>query len=93
MGEFFKGWRRKTGVVTLVMACVFMSAWVRSQTTIDIGVLCLIQPHVLGVMSCERGIEMHYERNEEGTIGHETGWTSVIPGNAKPGSHVGTPDD
>jgi len=30
MGEFFKGWRRKTGVVTLVMACVFTGGWVRS---------------------------------------------------------------
>ena len=24
MGEFFHGWRRKTGVVTLVLALVFM---------------------------------------------------------------------
>ena len=30
MGEFFRGWRRKIGVVTLVMACVFMGGWVRS---------------------------------------------------------------
>ena len=31
MGEFFRGWRRKVGCVTLLMACVFMSAWVRSM--------------------------------------------------------------
>ena len=30
MGDFFKGWRRKIGVVSLVMACVFMGGWVRS---------------------------------------------------------------
>jgi len=30
MGEFFKGWRRKVGVVALVMACVAMGGWVRS---------------------------------------------------------------
>lgn len=30
MREFFKGWRRKLGVATLVMACVFAGAWVRS---------------------------------------------------------------
>ena len=30
MGEFFKGWRRKFGVVTLVMACGFMLFWARS---------------------------------------------------------------
>jgi len=30
MGEFFKGWKRKTGCVTLLMACVFMGGWVKS---------------------------------------------------------------
>lgn len=31
MGDVFKGWRRKIGVVTLVMACVLMAGWARSQ--------------------------------------------------------------
>jgi hypothetical protein len=35
MGEFFTPWRRKAGCVTLVMACVFMAAWLRSLTTRD----------------------------------------------------------
>ena len=35
MGEFFKGWRRKIGIVTLVMACVFAVGWVRSHFTDD----------------------------------------------------------
>jgi len=30
MGEFFKGWRRKTGIVTLVMALLSGSLWMRS---------------------------------------------------------------
>ena len=30
MREFFKGWRRKAGCVTLVMACMLMAGWVRS---------------------------------------------------------------
>jgi hypothetical protein len=30
MKEFFYGWRRKTGVVTLAMACGLTSAWLRS---------------------------------------------------------------
>ena len=30
MREFFNGWRRKLGVVTLVMACVVVISWVRS---------------------------------------------------------------
>ncbi len=30
MGEFFRGWRRKVGCITLMLACVFAVAWVRS---------------------------------------------------------------
>jgi hypothetical protein len=30
MSDFFHGWRRKAGCVTLVMACVVTSAWIRS---------------------------------------------------------------
>ena len=30
MREFFHGWRRKVGCVTLVMACAFMAGWVGS---------------------------------------------------------------
>ena len=32
MRDFFRGWRRKIGVVTLVMACLFLLGWVRSLT-------------------------------------------------------------
>lgn len=35
MGEFFKGWRRKTGLVTLVLACALMAEWVRSRSVED----------------------------------------------------------
>ena len=35
MGEFFKPWRRKIGVVTLVMACVLAAGWMRSLYCID----------------------------------------------------------
>jgi hypothetical protein len=30
MREFFHGWRRKVGIVTLAMACMVMGAWIRS---------------------------------------------------------------
>jgi hypothetical protein len=30
VGDFFKGWRRKTGLVTLAMACVLTVAWMRN---------------------------------------------------------------
>ena len=35
MKEFFKPWRRKFGVLTLMLACVAVCGWVRSYTTAD----------------------------------------------------------
>lgn len=35
MGEFFRGWRRKTGVVTLMMAMLLMGGWIGSGVTHD----------------------------------------------------------
>ena len=35
MGSFFQGWRRKIGLMTLLLALVFMSGWVRSFITGD----------------------------------------------------------
>ena len=35
VGEFFKGWRRKAGLVTLAMACVLAVAWMRSYVIED----------------------------------------------------------
>lgn len=39
MWESLRGWKRKTGVLTLLMALMFMAAWVRSVTTFDM--ICL----------------------------------------------------
>jgi hypothetical protein len=36
MHAFFHGWRRKAGVVTLMMACVLMLHWFRSQLIADV---------------------------------------------------------
>ena len=35
MSDFFHGWRRKAGVATLVLACLFCCAWARSLTEVD----------------------------------------------------------
>ena len=37
MGEFFNGWRRKTGCVTLVMACLLTDGWILSASRTDIA--------------------------------------------------------
>ena len=35
MGEFFKPWRRRIGLVALILACVLMVGWLRSLSTQD----------------------------------------------------------
>ena len=35
MREFFRGWRRRVGCVTLVMACAMMGLWMRSALKFD----------------------------------------------------------
>lgn len=35
MGDYFKPLRRKIGVVTLAMACLFAAGWVRSRFIVD----------------------------------------------------------
>ena len=35
MRDFFHGWRRKTGVATLMMALAFLVGWIRSETYSD----------------------------------------------------------
>ena len=43
MGEFFRGWKRKAGVVTLVMALIAMCGWVRGQSYWDqMTIVCRI---------------------------------------------------
>jgi hypothetical protein len=36
MNDFFCGWRRKAGIVTLVLACVFAGLWARSASDGDV---------------------------------------------------------
>lgn len=35
MRHYFRGWKRKLGVVTLLLACLFMTGWVRSRATYE----------------------------------------------------------
>ena len=37
MREYFRGWRRKAGVVTLVVACLVTIVWMRSQYFCDVA--------------------------------------------------------
>lgn len=36
MFECFRGWKRKAGLLSLVVTCLFVAAWVRSMIVVDI---------------------------------------------------------
>jgi hypothetical protein len=57
MTELFNGWRWKIGLVTLVLACVFLTGWGRSMTKYDILCLNFISCH-FEVMSIEQSVWM-----------------------------------
>jgi len=86
MGEFLKGWRRKMGCVTLVMACVFTAAWVRSLTLQDCYSFGSGKGDIMFVVCSREGafgeIITFYRlpvtwKNGEG-MGWEPGW-DVVP--------------
>ena len=54
MGEYFRGWKRKIGVATLVMACVFAAGWVRSIFVHDV-LLFVHDGDVLGLWGSQSG--------------------------------------
>ena len=56
MGEFFHGWRRKTGIVSLAMACLLMIGWVRSHVKDDIFVVNLGKTWCLTFQSNQCGL-------------------------------------
>ena len=55
MGEFFKGWRRKAGLATLVMTLLLTVAWMRSAILMDVIII-------------ERGKETHLAQSLEGEL-------------------------
>ncbi len=51
MGDYFKPWRRKIGVLTLVLACVFAAGWVRSPFVQDTFIFPFGMPSSLMLVS------------------------------------------
>lgn len=56
MNGYFRSLRRKLGVVTLVMACVFAVEWVRSRTHLDSLTICAPKPMGIELISCPAGL-------------------------------------
>ena len=82
MGYFFKGWRRKIGVMTLVMACVLMVGWGRS-VVIEDSVTAACEGFItVFVASKSQGLVWAKLQETKGSIehplfrGHSLGWAS-----------------
>ena len=56
MGEFFKLWRRRVGVVTLLLACGSMDLWIRSKKVLDLIRLPFIKSTTIYLLSDKKTI-------------------------------------
>jgi len=70
MGEFFRGWRRKTGLVLFVMALTTMMCWLRSSTTRDQFTIAL--PHGKSFIAISRSGHCSFAVMRGRVFGSET---------------------
>ncbi|MDB5344449.1 MAG: hypothetical protein JWP89_2826 [Schlesneria sp.] len=75
MKDFFHGWRRKIGYVTLALALALAAIWVRS-TRIDDAIRFTIADRTNLLRSSERGLHW-YAWDKKWTVATPT-WTSHI---------------
>jgi len=54
MAEFFRGWKRKVGVVTLILACLFMGGWLRSRSKSEWMGIAVPGSHLNFISGCNR---------------------------------------
>lgn len=59
MAGFFKGWRRKTGVGALVLACVFMGAYLRVLTIEDYMSFPIENQTIAGIGTARRSLVIY----------------------------------
>src|SRR5690242_1489835 len=64
MREFFKGWRRKVGCALLLMACVFMVAWVQNRFYADHAQIVITGASNISALSMYDSIQIVYRRLE-----------------------------
>lgn len=71
MREFFRGWRRKVGVVALLLTCVFAAGWVRSHAVSD-RIDFHIRNHYQTVISLDAQLYW-WRRRRESKSGYQFG--------------------
>lgn len=63
MREFFRGWKRKFGMVTLGLACVLAATWIRSEHYSDHVDVCWNRQDLDHLVSSHRGLAWAWVRN------------------------------
>ena len=63
MGELFRRWKRKVGVLTLAIACVFAAGWVRSLSDGDVFSTKLNGEYYT-LRSTNSSLQFHHEKKE-----------------------------
>ena len=68
MGKFFKPLRRKVGVLTLLIACLFAAGWVRSLSTSDAILIPLTKSEFIRLDSRSGRFSWNNVHNDQVTI-------------------------
>ena len=76
MGNFFKGWRRKIGLLTLAIALVFMGGWMRGQSKADCVVLRIGKSVLCNFASDQFGLRFVWSNRFDNPSSFSTEWTS-----------------
>jgi len=80
MGEFFKGLRRRIGIVTLLMACVFMGGWIRSPHHCDSFNSPIGNLGIIWLISADSQIGVSVIMNGDSPIAPKSvGWITYLP--------------
>ena len=75
MGDFLKGWRRKTGLFTLAMAILFLCVWMRGHSCIDdFAFGSGIAKEVHTIRSSRHGLMWNLDRFDQKRH-YNAGWT------------------
>ena len=75
MREFFRGWRRKIGCVALMIAALFLSAWVRSLVIRDIFTWTFVEAKI-GIVAKSHQGTIGWLRNSPAFSKQDDGWKS-----------------
>lgn len=91
MREFFRGWRRKAGCLTLVLACVLAAGWIRSYAHID-NLLLITDQTLNGVLSINGATTWGTNWMTDGSKQQFDTWLKWKTAPVTPLMNVSTPD-